>query len=59
MNPAIIHAHTDKGVDMYVLRVRVASNWADIPFHANSLDQAIRICEAQYGSGSFLAVIEG
>lgn len=43
---------------MFVLRVKVqGSTWADVPFHANSLDQAIRLCEAQYGSGSFMGVI--
>lgn len=43
---------------MFVLRVSVSGTWADVPVHANSLDQAIRLVEAQYGRGSFLAVIE-
>jgi hypothetical protein len=42
---------------MFVLRVKVGDTWADVPVPAQSLDQAIRLCEAQYGRGSFLAVI--
>jgi hypothetical protein len=43
---------------MFVLRVKLSNGtWADVPFHAAYLDQAIRMCEAQYGSGSFLGVI--
>lgn len=45
---------------MYVLRVKIPnSTWADVPFHAANLDQAIRLCEAQYGRGSYMAVISG
>jgi hypothetical protein len=46
---------------MYTLRVRLNSmgQWADITFNASGLNEAIRICEAQYGSGSMLGVIEG
>ena len=35
---------------MFVLRVQLRDSWADVTVHANSLDQAIRLAEAQYGS---------
>jgi hypothetical protein len=43
---------------MFVLRVRIRDGvWADIPFHAENVNMAIKLCEAQYGSGSFMGII--
>ena len=44
---------------MYTLRVRLNGTFADITFHASGLNEAIRMCEAQYGTGSMLGIIEG
>ena len=54
----ISYTHRKVGY-MYTLRVRLNGTFADITFHASGLNEAIRMCEAQYGAGSMLGVING
>jgi hypothetical protein len=43
----------------YIIRVRLHNGtFADLPFTAISVGQAIAIIESQYGAGAFLGVIK-
>lgn len=42
----------------FILRVKIGGTWVDMPFRAASAQIAINICETQFGSGSYMGLIE-
>jgi hypothetical protein len=42
----------------FILRVKIENTWVDMPFRASSAHNAIKICETQFGRGSYMGLIE-